>query len=277
MKKLRRSINKSEKTKQALLTQLAQTRTEAKRLGAETQVFADLDKIETDIQSARVKRYEDFLRVERKQLELVQATLNTLKENRHKTFVDDMKASIGLFLFVGIPYIVLSKFYYLAHIPKHIPESSVCIYIITGDVLFALWVAFVVLLAIVYRYLTLTYVNPFLENAPSLKIPTRLAGGSTVLLIYQQVLFHSADLVPTLIRPNWGPAVTSAIMMVIAFLNSNSIVAVTALTTLVPLGIGVIRLVAKRWHPWSVFFPSSRSVKRQTPPIAKKAKLPPAA
>jgi len=44
MKKARRSINNSEKAKQALLTRLAQTRTEATKLGAETQVFADLEK-----------------------------------------------------------------------------------------------------------------------------------------------------------------------------------------------------------------------------------------
>lgn len=196
MKRVRRSRNNSEKTKQALLTQLAKLRTEAKELDAEALVFADLENIEKAIQSARVlvKKYQDFLKAERKQLELVQAALNTLKENKRKTFVVDMKASIVLFLVVCVPYIIISKFYYLAHIPKHIPDSSFYIYMVSGDILFDLWVAFAVLLAIVYRYLTITYIHPFLENYPSLKIPTRLASGSTILLIYQQVLFHSADL-----------------------------------------------------------------------------------
>lgn len=247
MNKAHKSRNNSEKTKQTLLTQLAQIRTEAQELGADTLVFADLDRIEGNIQSARVRRYQDFLKVEHKQLELVQTTLKTLKENMRKSFLDDMKASIVLFLVMCIPYIVISKFSYVAHVPKHIPESSVYVYLVVGDVLFDLWIAFGVLLAVVYRYLTITYVDPFLERRPSLKLPTRFASTSTLLLIYQQVLFRSADLAPVLVRPSWGPAIVSAINQIIIFLTSNSIVAVTALTTLVPLVISVLRLVGKRW------------------------------
>lgn len=278
MKKVRRISNNSEKTKQALLARLAQLRKEAKKLDAEALVSADLDEIEGDIQSARVKRYEDFLKVECKRLDLVQATLNTLKENKHQTFVNDMKASIVLFLFIGIPYLVLSKFYYLAQIPKHIPESSGFVYLFIGDVLFDLWIFFGVFLAIVYRYLTITYVNPFLERNPPLTIPTRFACTSTLLLIYQQVLFHSAALTPTLVRPSWGPFFASIVNHLITFLTSNSIAAILALTTLIPIGGGVLRRLAKRWHPWSVLLPSKRAVKKgQTTPITKKVKLPPAA
>ena len=166
MQEVQKNKQSSEVTRKALLIKLAEVNIEAEELGAEPQIFEDLDKIKGDIQSARVdgRRHRYFLKDERRRLERIRKTLNTLKESRRKRFLDDMKASIVLFLLLCIPYIIISKLYYLAHVPKHIPESSVYIYMIIGDILFDIWVALCIFLAIVYRYLTITYVNPFLRE-----------------------------------------------------------------------------------------------------------------
>jgi hypothetical protein len=243
MQEIQKSRQNSEVKREYLLTRLASIRTEAEELGAVTHLLEAIDKMEQDIKSTRVniRKYRDFLKKEGNELKNLQKTLIAIKDTKRKNFINNMKVSALLFCVLFVPYIFISKMYYLSQIPKNIPISSLFIYMSVGDVLFWIWVFVCIFYSIAYRYITINYITPFIERNPSLKIPTKLCSTSTFIFLYVQFLFYSASLIPKLISPSWGPSVTNILNLLIAFLTSNPVTAVLVLITIFPIVANVLK------------------------------------
>jgi hypothetical protein len=248
MQEIHKGRQNSEAKRKSLLVQVALLRTEARELGAEIQLLERIDAIEQGIQSARVdvRKHRDFLREENDQVETVQQMLHTMKETKRNNSINQVKMMILIFLLAALPNIFLSKMYYLSLVPKHIPTSSVLIYLGMGDILFYAWILIYILYSLAYRYITLQYVDPFIQRNPPLKIPIKLCSASLFICFYGQFLFYSASLLPKLIHPSWGPSVVNVFHVIIALLTSSPLTAVTVLISIWPL-VGYVLKKSKKY------------------------------